>query len=78
MSSSKQRPEASPKAAPRFRPDMRVADAVDTDPRVAEVLREYGLPCDQCIVAWHETLAEGCAPLGLEVEAIVARLNELG
>lgn len=56
---------------------MTVADAVDSHPGVQEILTEYGLPCSRCIVAWHETLAEGCSPLSLDVDAIVARLNAL-
>jgi hybrid cluster-associated redox disulfide protein len=64
--------------ASRFHRGMLVADAVNVDPRVQDVLTEYGLPCSSCIVAWHETLADGCAPLGLSVDEVVARLNALG
>jgi hybrid cluster-associated redox disulfide protein len=68
--------DAAPSAL-RFRRDMLVAEAVDLDPRVKDILLEFGLPCHLCIVAEHETLEEGCAPLGLEVEAVLARLNAL-
>ncbi|MAG54951.1 MAG: hypothetical protein CMJ83_01540 [Planctomycetes bacterium] len=64
-------------AGTRFHRDMLVADAVDSDPRVQGVLLEYGLPCSECIVAFHESLAEGCGPLGLEVDEVVSRLNAL-
>lgn len=64
--------------APRFRPDMLVIEALDRDPRVKDVLLGFGLPCHRCVVADHETLEQGCVPLGLEVGAVVARLNALG
>jgi len=62
---------------PRFVADMLVSTAVDSDPGVKDVLAEFGLPCDRCIVAYHETLAEGCHPLGLNVAEILERLNAL-
>lgn len=62
---------------PQFSRDMLVADVVDAHPRAKEVLLEYGLPCSECIVAFHESLAQGCAPLGLQVDEVVERLNAL-
>lgn len=62
---------------PRFDRDMLVADAVDAEARVKDVLLEYGLPCSECIVAFHESLAEGCAALRLNVDEVVERLNAL-
>jgi len=70
--------QASSGREPRFTRDMLVSDAVDADPRVGDILLRLGLPCRSCIVAWHETLEEGCAPLGLEVNRVLAELNALG
>jgi hybrid cluster-associated redox disulfide protein len=56
---------------------MRVADAVDAHASAKEVLLEYGLPCSECIVAFHESLAEGCAALRLNIDEVVERLNAL-
>ena len=61
----------------RFHRDMLVCDAVEAHPGVKDVLLEFDLPCHRCVVAWHETLAEGCYPLGIEVDRIVERLNAL-
>ena len=63
--------------ASRFRSDMLVADAVDAHDGVKDILLDYGLPCSECIVAFHESLAEGCAPLRLNVDEVVERLNAL-
>ncbi|HYC79028.1 MAG TPA: DUF1858 domain-containing protein [Planctomycetota bacterium] len=73
---SRKKPDPPP-PAPRFRSDDVVADVVDRDPRAKDVLLSFGLPCFKCIVAYDETLAEGCAPLLLNVDEIVARLNAL-
>ena len=62
---------------PRFHREMRVADALDADPRVKDVLLEFGLPCFRCVVSEHESIAEGCVPLALDPDGIVARLNAL-
>jgi hybrid cluster-associated redox disulfide protein len=60
-----------------FRADELIGDLLDRDPRVQEVLSGFGLPCDRCVVKDFETLAEGCAPLGLKVGEVLARLNAL-
>jgi len=64
-------------AVTRFTAEMLVAAAVDAHPRVKEVLLEYGLPCSECIVAFHESLQDGCAPLGIRVDEVLSRLNAL-
>jgi len=51
---------------------------LDRDPRVEAILASFGLPCSDCVVKDFETLAEGCAPLGLAVDTVLARLNSLG
>ncbi|MEE9394690.1 MAG: DUF1858 domain-containing protein [Planctomycetota bacterium] len=56
--------------------EMIVADIVDAHPKAKDVLLEFGLPCSECIVAFHETLAVGVQPHGLDAEVIVARLRE--
>jgi hybrid cluster-associated redox disulfide protein len=62
---------------PRFRADETIGDMLERDPRVQDVLSGLGLPCFRCVVKDFETLSEGCAPLGLEVGAVLARLNAL-
>jgi len=62
---------------PRFRKEMLICDVVDGHPGAKDILLEFGLPCHRCIVAWTETLAEGCHPLALEVDRVLERLNAL-
>jgi hybrid cluster-associated redox disulfide protein len=64
-------------AAPRFRGDEPISDLLDRDPRVEGVLASFGLPCQKCVVKDFETLTEGCAPLGLDVGCVLAKLNSL-
>lgn len=66
-----------PKAELRFQADDVLADVVDRHPGASDVLLAYGLPCFKCIVAYRETLREGCAPLLLNAAEILARLNAL-
>jgi hybrid cluster-associated redox disulfide protein len=61
----------------RFRADEVIAEILERDPRVVDVLAGFGLPCSRCVVKDFETLAEGCAPLGLRVDEVLARLNAL-
>jgi hybrid cluster-associated redox disulfide protein len=69
--------EEDPDPGPRFRNDMLICDIVDGHSGAKDVLLEFGLPCHRCIVAWSETLAEGCHPLALEVDRVLERLNAL-
>ncbi len=77
MGKKKDSRDRNPKEVPRFRGDMVVSDIVDSHPRAKDVLEGFGLPCHRCVVAWHETLAEGCHPMGLDVERILESLNAL-
>jgi hypothetical protein len=65
-------------AAPLFRADEVIGEMLDRDVRVEAVLASFGLPCERCVVKDFETLAEGCAPLGLRLDEVLARLNALG
>ncbi len=57
--------------------DMIVSDIVDSHPQAKDVLQSFGLPCCRCIVAYHETLAEGLQPHELDVETVLKKLNTL-
>ena len=51
---------------------------LERDARVAgRAIQHSGLPCYRCVVKDFETLAEGCAPLGLRTEEVLAKLNAL-
>ena len=56
--------------------DMLLCDIVDSHPLAKDVLLEFGLPCNNCIVAYHETLAEGVQPHDLDADLVLQRLND--
>ncbi len=56
---------------------MLVAEALELHEDAADVLEKFGLPCHRCAVADVETVAEGAAAKGLDVERILAALNAL-
>lgn len=76
MAKKKPRPEAS-ENGPRFTTGMLIADALEADARAKEVFLSYGLPCHECVVSEHESIEDGCTPLGLKAAAVVERLNAL-
>lgn len=57
--------------------EMGIADLLALHPDAAQVLRSFGLPCDECIVASEETLEEGARRKGLDPEEVLARLRAL-
>ncbi|RNC69019.1 MAG: DUF1858 domain-containing protein [Desulfuromonadales bacterium] len=61
----------------QFNKDMTFAQALTTHPDVAKVLRKYNLGCIGCMGAQNESLEQGCAAHGLDVEDILRDLNAL-
>ena len=57
--------------------EMRISDLLDLHPGVAGVLRSFGLPCHECVVAPTETLEEGARLTGVRPEEILERCKEL-
>ena len=55
--------------------DTPVHEIVDGHPRAKDVLLSFGLPCWECVVAYHETLAEGLQPHGIDPAEVLARLD---
>lgn len=55
--------------------DMLLCDIVDAHPDAKGVLESFGLPCWRCVVAYHETLVEGCRPHGLDPAVVLAALE---
>ncbi len=66
-----------PAPTPRFRRGDNIEALLESHPGVADVLASFGLKCVDCIVAPTETLEEGCRPLGVDVDAVLAALNAL-
>lgn len=77
MAKQKNAPGRGAAPEPRYRADDLLADVVDRHPGAKDVLLSFGLPCFKCVVAYGETLAEGCAPLLVNAAAVLERLNAL-
>ena len=51
-------------------------EAVQNHPEILQVFAEYGLGCVGCMAARFETLEQGAAAHGIDIEALVADLNK--
>lgn len=57
--------------------DMTFAQAMRMHPDVVKVLAKYNLGCIGCMGAQAESLEQGCAAHGINVDDILKDLNEL-
>ncbi|HEY6872724.1 MAG TPA: DUF1858 domain-containing protein [Geobacteraceae bacterium] len=57
--------------------DMTFAQVMRMHPDVVKVFAKYNLGCIGCMGAQAESLAQGCAAHGLDVEAVLADLNAI-
>lgn len=57
--------------------DMNILEAVQKYPVAVEVFQRYGLGCVGCMIASGETLGEGIAAHGLNVDAVLDEINAL-
>ena len=55
--------------------DMSVGDIVKRHPTTVLVFERYGLGCAGCRAALFETVLQGAAVHGVDVDALVADLN---
>ena len=56
--------------------DTGIIEAVQSHPEILQVFAEYGLGCVGCMAARFETLEQGAAAHGIDIEALVADLNK--
>lgn len=56
--------------------DMIIGDILDLDETTAPFFFEMGMHCLGCPSARGETLAEACAVHGVDVDAMVKKINE--
>ena len=56
--------------------DTGIIEAVQSHPEIMEVFAEYGLGCIGCMAAHFETIGEGAGAHGIDVDALIADLNE--
>jgi len=57
--------------------DMTFAAVMRMHPDVVKVLAKYNLGCIGCMGAQNESLEQGCAAHGINVDDIVSDLNQL-
>lgn len=55
--------------------DMTFAQVMRMSPEVVKVLAKFNLGCIGCMGAQAETLAQGCAAHGLDVDEVVREIN---
>ena len=56
--------------------DTGIIEAVQNHPEILQVFAEYGLGCVGCMAARFETLEQGAAAHGIDIEALIADLNK--
>jgi hybrid cluster-associated redox disulfide protein len=56
--------------------DTGIIEAVQNHPEILQVFAEYGLGCVGCMAARFETLEQGAAAHGIDIDALVADLNK--
>ena len=63
--------------SPIFTKDMTFQQALQASPEVAKVLNSFNLGCIGCMGAANETLAQGAAAHGLDVDVLLSALNDI-
>ncbi len=53
-----------------------ISEAIRKNPKVAEALFEEGIFCVGCHAAQFETIEEGCAAHGVDVNKILRKIND--
>jgi hybrid cluster-associated redox disulfide protein len=62
----------------KFVPTMTIADAMQVDPGVAQVLADFHLGgCSNCAVSDVDTLEGACRSYGIDLESLMVALNRL-
>lgn len=56
--------------------DMTIMDVVNKYPQSIKVFFEHGLFCIGCNVAYRETVEQGAATHGINVDELMAKLNQ--
>jgi hydroxylamine reductase len=56
--------------------DTIIADIIKVKPDAAQILMSFGMGCIGCPSAQMESLEQACEIHGLDLEEVVAKLNE--
>ena len=57
--------------------DTGIIEAVQNHPEILQVFAEYGLGCVGCMAARFETLEQGAAAHGIDIDELVTGLNKV-
>ncbi len=55
---------------------MTIQQVLQTDAGLADILMASGMHCLGCVMASGESLEQACAVHGIDVDALIERLNE--
>ena len=55
--------------------DTNIIEAVQKYPQIIEIFQDYGLGCVGCMASF-ETIGEGAGAHGIDVDALIADLND--
>ncbi len=61
---------------PAITRDSKIMETVQKYPQILEIFQAYGLGCVGCMAAHFETIGEGAGAHGIDVDALIADLNE--
>ncbi|MCH3951496.1 MAG: DUF1858 domain-containing protein [Acidaminococcus sp.] len=56
--------------------DSGIIETVQKHPEILEIFMSYGLGCVGCMAANFETIGQGARAHGLDVDALIADINE--
>lgn len=59
----------------RIDKSMTIEQVLQADPGVADILMDSGMHCLGCIMASGEDIAQACAVHGIDVDALVDKIN---
>lgn len=57
--------------------DTNILEAAQKYPEISQVFRSHGLGCMGCMMAAGETIGEGLAAHGLDVDTIINEINAI-
>lgn len=56
--------------------DSSIIEAVQQYPQIVEIFQDYGLGCVGCMAAHFETIGQGAGAHGINVDALIADIND--
>lgn len=56
--------------------DSGIIETVQAHPEIINIFMQYGLGCIGCMAANFETIGQGAAAHGIDVEALIADIND--